>query len=302
MVDKMRTTMKFIPFLIFSLLMSSLVYAQDTGGTMEQKTLTHDNRERNYLVYTPTDYDTSQDYTLLLALHPASTTAQQMADMTQFNTLADKNNVLMVFPDSVGGRWNSSNMMDIDDLGFISALLDTLIADYAIDASQVYVLGYSNGGLMTHKLRCVMAERITGMISYAAPMTFAIANDCESANPVSALVIHGTSDEVFPYSGQAGYSDGRITGTFSADQTIGFLAGLNDCRTQSEGADISDDNARNRVFLTVYPCDDTITELYTIAGLGHFGWAGTLPLKLDSKTVTLNQAIFQFINRVRGLS
>jgi poly(3-hydroxybutyrate) depolymerase len=155
---------------------------------------------------------------------------------------------------------------------------------------------------MTHKLRCVMADRITGMISYAAPMTFAIANDCQSTDPVSALVIQGTSDEVFPYSGQAGYSEGRITGTFSADQTIGLLAGLNGCRNQSEGADISVDNARNRVFSTQYPCDDTVSELYTITNLGHFGWAGTLPLKLDGKTVTLNQAIFAFISRVRDLS
>jgi poly(3-hydroxybutyrate) depolymerase len=128
MVDKKRIPMKFIPFWVLCLWMSTIVYAQDTGGTMEQKILTHDNRERNYLVYTPTDYNIDQQYTLLLALHPASTTAQQMADMTQFTSLANDNDVLIVFPDSVAGRWNSSNMQEMDDIGFISALLDIIIA------------------------------------------------------------------------------------------------------------------------------------------------------------------------------
>jgi polyhydroxybutyrate depolymerase len=295
--------MKFIPMLtLFCLMISGIVSAQTTEGTMERYTLTHDDRERDYLVYTPADYDESQSYSLLLALHPANTTAQDMASMTNFNSLADTYDVLMVFPNSVSGRWNSSEEFAFDDVGFISALLDTLIADYSVDDSQVFVLGYSSGGLMTMKLRCALADRLTGIISYAAPMTFAIASDCLSADPVSAFVIHGTVDEVFPYGGQASVSNGELSGTFSAVQTIGFLASLNGCESQAQTKDISAENTRNPVYAKSYPCDDTVTQLYTIAGLGHFGWAGQLGVTVDGEDITLNDAIFRFIITVRGQS
>lgn len=292
--------MKFIRWIsLFCLMISGIVSAQ-TGGKMERHTLTHDDQERDYLVYTPTDYDDNQSYSLLLALHPAGTSAQDMRSMTRFDRLADANNVLMVFPNSVSGRWDSSGVFGIDDVGFISALLDTIIADYAVDESQVFVLGYSSGGLMTMKLRCVMADRIAGIISYAAPLTFQIANECLSTEPVSAFVIHGTLDEVFPYGGQASVSNGELSGTFSANQTIGVLASLNGCAPDEQNFDLSADDAPNQVYAKLYPCNGFVTQLYTIAGLGHYGWAGTLPIKIGEETLTLNDAIFSFITTVRG--
>ena len=133
--------MKFIPILtILCLLLAMPIFAQTTEGTMDQLTLTHDNGERTYLVYTPANYDDSQSHTLLMVLHPASTTAQQMVDMTGFQSLADENDVLLVFPNSVSGRWNSSGTVAPDDVGFISTLIDTIIADYAIDESQIFAV------------------------------------------------------------------------------------------------------------------------------------------------------------------
>jgi polyhydroxybutyrate depolymerase len=294
--------MKFIRYItLFCLIISGIVSAQ-TGGTVEQHTLTHDDRERDYWVYTPANYDESQPHTLLIALHPATTSGEDMAIMTRFEHLADENGVLMVFPNSVGGRWNSSGEFAFDDVGFISALLDTIITDYAVDESDVFVLGYSSGGLMTMKLRCALAERIKGVISYAAPMTFKIANECLSSEPVSALVIHGTADEVFPYGGQASVSNGEISGTFSANQTFGFLASLNGCESQEQATDLSAENARNQVYANSFSCKGLVTQLYTVVGLGHYGWAGSLPLNIDGDTIALNDAIFKFITTVRGQS
>lgn len=294
--------MKFIPLLTLVCLLSTSILAQNLEGTMEKRTLTHDDHERTYLVYTPANYNKDQSHTLLLALHPASTTGQQMADMTQFQSLADENSVLMVFPDSVGGRWNASGSTEPDDIGFLTALLDTVEADYAIDESQIFGLGYSSGGLMTMKLRCVLGDRFRGIISYAAPMTFEMANDCLSSDPVSVMTIHGTSDEVFPYSGQVSVSDGTLSGTFSADQTIGFLASLNGCDSQAQIHDGSPENAQYRVFIRSYSCDHHIAELLTVTNLGHFSWAGSFPIIQNDETMTINQAIFNFIQRAGGAS
>lgn len=273
------------------------ILAQD-GGIMQRLTLTHDDTERNFLLYQPANYDENKAYSLLLALHPASTTADQMADMTAFERLADRHDVVMIFPNAIGARWNSSGANDVDDLGFLTALLDRMIADYAIDESRIFVLGYSSGGLMTLKLRCELSDRLAGIISYAAPMTVTMADTCLSADPVASLTIHGTADEVFPYNGQVTVTDGTLSGTFSADQTIGFLAGLNGCSSQRQVSNITPASARNSIFQTSYPCETHITQLYTVDDLGHFGWAGTIPLQIDDRTMTLNEAIFEFIRTV----
>lgn len=265
---------------------------------MQRLTLTHAETERNFLLYQPANYDENKAYSLLLALHPASTTADQMADMNGFESLADSNDVVMVFPNAIGARWNSSGSGDVDDLGFLTALLDRIIAEYAIDESRIFVLGYSSGGLMTLKLRCELSDRLAGIISYAAPITFTMADNCLSANPVASFTIHGTADEVFPYNGQVTVSNGALSGTFSADQTIGFLAGLNGCSTQRQVSNMTPASARNRIFQTNYPCDAHIMQLYTVVDLGHFGWAGTLPLQIDDRIMTLNEAIFEFIQSV----
>src|SRR5690606_32371175 len=113
---------------------------------------------------------------------------------------------------------------------------------------------------------------------------------------VSALVIHGTKDEVFPYGGQASVNDGVLAGTFSAEQTIGVLASLNGCGSRPQTADISADGAGSPVYVTRYPCNnDLVTELYTIANMGHFNWAGQLAVKLEDELLTLNDVIFRFI-------
>ena len=95
-------------------------------------------------------------------------------------------------------------------------------------------------------------------------------------------------------------SNGELSGTFSAVQTIGFLASLNGCESQAQNIDLSAENARSQVYEKSYSCNGLVTQLYTIAGLGHYGWAGSLPLTIDDETVTLNDAIFKFITTVRG--
>ena len=58
------------------------------------------------------------------------------------------------------GRRISNN---VDDVGFFAALIGKLTAEGGADPRRVYVTGISNGGLMTHRLGCELADKITAI-------------------------------------------------------------------------------------------------------------------------------------------
>ncbi len=85
----------------------------------------------------------------------------------------------------------------VDDLGFISALLDTLMADYPVDPRRIYATGMSNGGKMTHRLGIERASRFAAV----APVVVTLLGvEQRSAHPVSALLLNGMRD-TFPHEG-----------------------------------------------------------------------------------------------------
>ena len=54
-------------------------------------------------------------------------------------------------PLPVGGVWPGRQ---VDDLGFLDQVLDEVQADYAVDADRIYMMGHSNGGMLTHQYAC----------------------------------------------------------------------------------------------------------------------------------------------------
>ena len=69
--------------------------------------------------------------------------------------------------------WNADNCcgyahrQNVDDVGFISALIEELVADYQVDPSRVSVTGFSNGAMMTFRLACELSGKIAAAAPYA---------------------------------------------------------------------------------------------------------------------------------------
>ena len=52
---------------------------------------------------------------------------------------------------------------NIDDVGFISALIDLMIKDYNMDPNRVYMTGISNGAIMSYRLACEIPHKIAAI-------------------------------------------------------------------------------------------------------------------------------------------
>ncbi len=178
-------------FLLFASV-ATISAQSDIAGT-----LTHGGYERTYLVHVPASYEGTQPVPLVIALHGGGGFAENMARTTDFNEAADEHGFIVVYPDGVGNGWNDGRTtilqiairQHVDDVGFLTALIDTLRAQYTID--RVYMAGISNGGMMTFRYACAMADRLDGFMTVVANLPDPIYDSCAPSEPIPAVMIFG---------------------------------------------------------------------------------------------------------------
>lgn len=127
--------------------------------------------KREYILHLPKNYG-SESLPLVMVFHGGGGTADQIKDHTKFNKLADKENFIVVYPNSVDKNWNDGRIgdklpMDRDDVKFINMLLDTLIANYKVNSKRIFSTGISNGGFFSFYLALKLSDRILAI----APVT-----------------------------------------------------------------------------------------------------------------------------------
>jgi polyhydroxybutyrate depolymerase len=148
---------------------------------------------------------------LVLVLHGAGQQGAIFEADTGFSTIADAEGFVAVYPDArpgAGGKpfWNI-NGRDVgaaDDVGFLRDVLATVAAQACTDPARVFATGMSNGGSMTARIGCELADRLAAI----APISGGYGSQpaCTPSHPVSVLEVHGTLDGVVPYAGKAGGS------------------------------------------------------------------------------------------------
>ena len=213
---------KYLSFFILSLIIISCksednIQVDEDGiiTGLQTKTLTHDNVNRNYLVYIPDSYDSEIDYPLMFVFHGFGGIATQFINNADMRDLAESNNFIVVYPQGLdlggtGSHWNCSNpsadnKSDVDDIGFIENLIDQLILDYpVIDSKRIYAAGYSNGGFMSYYLAC-NSKKFAAIGSVAGTMLDDSYQSCNANFPTAMINIHGTDDFDVPYDGNIYY-------------------------------------------------------------------------------------------------
>ena len=164
---------------------------------------------REYRLYVPAIYTrTTGPVPLLFNLHGYGSNNVQQEAYGDFRPIADTANFLVVHPngtiDAANKRnWNTFGPRGtgIDDVAFISALLDTLATRYRIDPDRVYSTGMSNGGFMSYELACQLSGRIAAIGSVTGSMIASRMSSCAPGRPVPVIEIHGTDDGTVPYTG-----------------------------------------------------------------------------------------------------
>ena len=185
---------------------------------------------RNYWLVSPEGIDRAKPAPLLLVLHGSAGSGEDMMTVTRrgFERLADKEKFVVVYPDALERRWNDQGGT-VDDVGFLLAIVDKLVADGLVDKNRIYVAGISNGGMMAQRLACEQADRIAGIATVAGGLPEPLQATCKPARALPVLVIQGTEDPIVPWSGGAvaGFEDfGKV---LSARETAKFWAANNRC-------------------------------------------------------------------------
>jgi polyhydroxybutyrate depolymerase len=189
-------------------------------------------------VYFPDSYDSSEPLPLLVGLHGYSHYGQGFEDYVQLRQHVDSRKFIYLYPngttDPWGNRyWNATDNCcdfwntDIDDSGYIQALVQQVRNNLSVDERRISTIGHSNGGYMGYRLACDAPETFASIISLAGAAWFDAGN-CPADQPVHVLQIHGTNDDVVYYNGELSDSWSG-TGYPGAEDSVRQWVAINHC-------------------------------------------------------------------------
>ncbi|MBD8880464.1 esterase [Rhodanobacter sp. 7MK24] len=271
-----------IRFALLCLLLSLGVLAPAFAGENTLYTLRAGGLERSYLVHmSPGNADSPRP--LLLVFHGGGGTARGMPRFTHLDEIADREGMIVVYPQGVDRHWNDgrdSIKRKVDDVGFVRALLDDMESNFAVDRSRIYAAGISNGAIFVERLACDMSDRIAGIAAVAGTLARDYQPQCQPQHPVSVVQFDGTADPIVPYAGGevanfGGHGEGGPV--LSVDATTAFWARMDGCPAAGAPALLPPEAPLDptRVFRSQWrSCrDGRAVVLYSIQEGGHT-WPG----------------------------
>jgi polyhydroxybutyrate depolymerase len=243
------------------------------------RSLTFDGLQRSYILHIPALFDNSHPIPLVFDFHGGGGNAQSQLRMSGFNVLADEKTFIVVYPNGTGLledkilTWNGGTCCgyavkhNIDDVGFIRALLVDIGSSYKIDPRRIYATGLSNGGIFSYRLACDASDLFAAVGPVSGTLNI---SPCEPKEPVSVIDFHGTADEHLPYNG--GVGDKSLAGVpfASVKDSIDFWVDYDKCGTIPQTEKFSD--IQHDVYSNC--AKGTEVELYTILD-GKHAWPGS---------------------------
>ena len=186
------------------------------AATVAKITLLRPEGLRHYLKAAPARQASNAGRPLVIVLHGSGASAAQVlgqafppSPLSVWLEIAEREQLVVIAPDGVKRRgqraWNDgfaaiASNPDVDDVGFIAAIIDRAIAEDGVDPERVYVTGVSKGGMMAYRLATELAPRLAGFCAILAGMPVARSYAAPSA-PVSTMIVAGTADPFMPYHG-----------------------------------------------------------------------------------------------------
>lgn len=198
-------------------------------GQVVRGAMEHDGLERTWTVYVPDTLKPSPP--LVLFLHGSSHNAEvtRMLSLWRFDELAERDGFLVAYPEGladsaglgVGNEWNDcrkstrnkAHDLNVDDVGFLTRLVDDLVDEYGVDRRRIYALGISDGGQMSYRLATERPDLFAAVAIIVAQQAEPYNSNClNPRGPISVMVINGTADPVIPFEG----GEASFFGAFSA--------------------------------------------------------------------------------------
>lgn len=182
-------------FLRLSILLPA-IFTMLFGTTLLAQTeyLQVDTLARKMLVFAPDDLESNRP--LLLSLHGLNQDIKFQQNQTRWEALAEEHNFVVVYPAGVNNAWSLSGTRDVD---FIVAIIDEMYERHKIDRSRVYLSGFSMGGMMSYHAVTHIADKIACIAPVGGYLMRGPRTNSSRTMPI--IHIHGTTDDVVPFSG-----------------------------------------------------------------------------------------------------
>ena len=282
---------------IFTLLicLPLLTFGQQTIDA----SINHGGLERDYTLYIPASYSAGNEAPLLFNFHGYTSNAWQQAFYSNFNTVADDEGFIIVYPegtlDNTGtSHWNVGwGGSTVDDIGFTSAIIDSISADYSINQDRVYSTGMSNGGFMSYQLACELSDRIAAIASVTGSMNMGWFNSCNPNHPMPIMEIHGTADGNVPYA--------------TIPSIMDYWANFNNCNSSAIITNVPNtsttDGCTAEHQIWENGNNGSTVEHYKIIG-GEHSWPGALfPNVVTNQDIDASEKIWEFFSKydINGL-
>ena len=216
-------------------------------------TVEHTAEGRPYFLSAP---PTNRPTALVLVLHGLANGTFTIARQTGFTAYGQAHHLAIAYPVGVRHAWNAGSCCGgahQDDTAYLVAVVRDVQRHLHVDAARVYVVGFSNGGMMALTVLCQRPD----VFAAAGVMAGDLVTQCEPhagvrKRPLSVRQLQGQRDAVVPYAG--GFSS--------------FLA--------LDLPPVSDEARR-------LPAGSTL-DLTVLPGLAH-GWATDTNSKVDATRV-----------------
>ncbi|NLL58693.1 MAG: hypothetical protein GX244_09310 [Firmicutes bacterium] len=222
MFKKYRLTVFVVIMMVVILGFASSAFAGQTlTGSFE-----HGPYTRTYYYYVPDSYDGSEPVPLLMAFHGMGGSGS--IPTGNFNSIADEEGFIVVYPSSTtltdvgpygpmlpqipvfisGVQWDPGIGIalqyypeyEVDDVGFVSRLIDVLSEELNIDQTRVYATGFSSGSMFSWNLAMNLSDKIAAVAPVSSPMTLLFLEQ-EPVRPITVIAAGGDSDNVVPFHG-----------------------------------------------------------------------------------------------------
>jgi polyhydroxybutyrate depolymerase len=253
--------------------LTSISWASLAAAEVKAEHLSVGGLEREYIISMPA---APGPRPTVVVLHGTWQSGQIMLQTTGLEPLVDREGLVAVYPNAIGTQWNDGRAAAAlwaarDDVEFLRALVAHLVRAGVSDPRRVYVLGFSNGGMMALRTLCEATDVFAAVAVIGASLPAEVAPRCKPTRSTPTLLMNGTADPFVPFEGGEVVLRGGVV--LSTDQTIGFLRKVNGCGNAARLAELPDidhNDGSNVVVTSWTNCASAApVVLYRIEGGGH---------------------------------
>jgi polyhydroxybutyrate depolymerase len=163
--------------------------------------LMHGGMARSYILHMPRSADPKTPIPLVLSIHGFTSSNTGQRAVTGQNDVADKHGFMVAYPQGTGSQrgFNAGSCCiggDVDDVGFMRAIVDDVGKRACLDRRRVYATGISNGGMMSFRLACE-ADDTFAAVAPVVGQTWI--TPCNPKRGVPILSFNGTADMTVTY-------------------------------------------------------------------------------------------------------